>query len=558
MPSFPSRRSLAAVSLAAVVGLTAVTVGGWSVGQLGAATGRAAGGAVNATGAPVIEGPTGGPNAGSGQRRAGGAAVGVPAQLYRAPTLSVPLHNLDPGLAVRGPRPTLRDLMAYQYSNPYVFTMPDAAPSDWQLARPDPLAVQGYADQISVLPGGDLTLHLSGRDPTASVDVFRMGLGDGRRVTGIARVRIAQQVSVGPRLADGLVEETWPASAVLHIGPDWRSGVYLAKLTGSSGGQSYVPFIVRETSPQPLTVVVPTLTWQAYNDFGGSDLYGWVDGPRERAFAVSFDRPFLREDGAALFFRLDFPLIVWLEDHGYTPGYVADLDLHRYPTLATGAKTLVFSGHGEYWTRAMRDHVEAAAAGGTNLAFMAANQAFWQVRLEPSASGAWGRIVVGYKSAVLDPLAAVDPTEATVRFEDPPVNRPPSTLMGLEYGGVVEGIRPMILADGIDTFAPDLGFRPGQQLPGLIADEVDTAPVDFDGLLLGATPVTVTRRTGTVTATAGLWIAPTGSRVFDAGTFDFSWGLDPRYAGALPQFPASPYSHLMARILAWLGAEPKG
>ncbi len=66
---------------------------------------------------------------------------------------------------------------------------------------------------------------------------------------------------------------------------------------------------------------------------------------------MSFDRPFLREDGAALFFRLDFPLIVWLEDHGYTPGYVADLDLHRYPTLATGAKTLVFSGHGEYWTR---------------------------------------------------------------------------------------------------------------------------------------------------------------------------------------------------------------
>src|SRR6478735_6665947 len=125
MPSSPSRRSLAAVSLAAVVGLTAVTVGGWSVGQLGAATGRAAGGAVNPTGAPGIEGPTGGPNAGSGQRRAGGAAVGVPAKLYRAPTLGVPLHNLDPGLAVRGPRPTLRDLMAYQYSNPYVFTMPD-------------------------------------------------------------------------------------------------------------------------------------------------------------------------------------------------------------------------------------------------------------------------------------------------------------------------------------------------------------------------------------------------------------------------------------------------
>jgi len=47
--------------------------------------------------------------------------------------------------------------------------------------------------------------------------------------------------------------------------------------------------------------------------------------------------------------------------------------------------------------------------------------------------------------------------------------------------------------------------------------------------------------------------SPAGNRVFDAGTFDFSWGLDPRYAAALPGFPADAFTGLTARILAWLG-----
>ena len=59
-----------------------------------------------------------------------------------------------------------------------------------------------------------------------------------------------------------------------------------------------------------------------------------------------------------------------------------------------------------------------------------------------------------------------------------------------------------------------------------------------------------------IAAAAGLWINPSGGRVFDAGTFDFSWGLDPRYAAALPGFPATAFSQLTARILAWAGAEP--
>ena len=114
----------------------------------------------------------------------------------------------------------------------------------------------------------------------------------------------------------------------------------------------------------------------------------------------------------------------------------------------------------------------------------------------------------------------------------------------------------MEVGAGMSTFAPNLGLVPGQRLPGLIADEIDEVDSAYTGILLGATPLEVVKHGGTVTAAAGLWISPSGNHVFDAGTFDFSWGLDPRYSAALPRFPGEAFTGLMQRILAWLGARP--
>jgi hypothetical protein len=476
--------------------------------------------------------------------------------LFVAPPLDGPLVDLDPGLAARGPRPTLAQLNTYEFGNPAVLLLRNATPLDWQLGHPDQVAVAGYADEVSVLAGQDIGLHLSGIDGRARLDVFRVGRNDARHMLTIPDIAISRQPEVAPRAWDGLVDENWPRTVTLHTGSDWPSGVYLGKLTGASGGDSYVIFIVRPARPSPITVVVPMMTYQAYNDYGGADLYGWTGGPNPRAYKVSFNRPYDHSWGAALFFRLDFPLIVWLEDHGYEPGYVADVDLARDPGLALGATSLLFSGHGEYWTGGIRDVVEAAAAGGTNLGFFGANQAFWQSRLEADASSRPDRVLVCYKAARFDPLTESSPGSATVRFEEAPVNRPPARLMGLEYAGVVVGLHAMVVGPGITLFDPQSPLRPGQELPGLIGDEVDEVSGSFSGVLLGATPVTVTEHPGTVIAGMSLWVAPSGNNVFDAGTFNFSWGLDPRYAAALPGFPAAAYQDLAARILAWLGARP--
>jgi hypothetical protein len=476
---------------------------------------------------------------------------------YRAPELRRPLRDLDPGLAARGPRPSLQALASsYQYGDPAVMLARSPGGGDWRLSKPDQAAVRGYADRVSVMPGASIGIALRGNDPWADLDVYRMGRGDARAVLHIAHVAISPGAEASPEALTGRVEERWQIATRFTVGADWASGLYLVKLTGASGGQSYVLFVVRALRPGALTVVVPTMTYQAYNDYGGADLYGWDRGPQRRAFVVSYDRPYSEQFGAGLFFRLDFPLVVWLEDHGYAPDYVADVDLAHDPGLLGDVKTLVFSGHSEYWTGTMRDAVERAAGTGANVAFFGANQAFWQVRLGPDAVGSWDRDITCYKSAALDPEAARNPAGATVRFGDPPVNRPPSLLIGEKYGGIIDSLLPMTIGSGIAHFAPNVGLSAGERLPGLVGEEVDELHPGFSGLPLGLTGLDVVEHPGEILVGTSVWINPRGGRVFDAGTFDYSWGLDPRYSADLPGFPAAAFSDLTARILAWLGTQP--
>ncbi len=521
---------------------------------------------------PSGSGPSGGaaPGASSATSGASGipaspspAASGQPtpsppsAADYVAPPLARPLRNLDPGLATRDRRPTAAALAEFQSGLPLHLVRATAGPLDWRLARPSFTGVRGYAGVVSVAPGGVVPVHLAGADRTARLDVFRMGVGDATHLATVTGIPLVNLKGTAPQLGDGRVEEDWPVSYRLAIPRDWRSGYYLVKLTGSSGRDSYISFVVRATARASLMVVLPVMTYQAYNAYGGSSLYAWTDGPQPRAYAASFDRPYADAWGAGLFMRLDFPLVVWLEDHGYAPAYVSDYDVALRPSLIRGAKTLIFTGHGEYWTGALRDTVDAVSAKGTSLAFFGANQAFWQSRLVPSSGGDPNRVLLSYKSARLDPIASTDPGATTTRFQEPPVNRPPSDLMGLEYGGVVmNGLQALVVGPGITRFAPDVGLKPGDRLPGLIGGEIDSPPARFEGLLLGQTPVTVRRTPSSSTAASAVWIRPSGGRVFDAGTFDWAWGLDPRYAAAMPGFPADAFAQLNARILAWLGAQP--
>ena len=459
---------------------------------------------------------------------------------------------------IGGPRPNVAELLRqYQYGEPPVPLFPGARAGDWRLDRPDLNAVAGYAGQTSVLPGGSVDLHIRSVGPTVRLDVFRVGAGDAQHLLTIRDVPTGWHADAAADPATGRVEDHWPVTETLAIPPAWQSGFYLVKCSLPDGRASYIPFVVRPAAPAPLLVVVPMLTYEAYNGWGGTDLYGWYRGPRPRAVEASFDRPFEHGYGAGMLFRLDFPLWVWLEDHGYHPAYATDIDIARDPALVTQARTVILSGHPEYWLRGDRDALDAAQRAGVGILGMGADMGYWQVRLAPSAGGTPDRTVVCWKSATEDPLAASEPLDTTGAFADPPLSRPVQDLLGEAYGGVVAGLHPLVVGPGIAAFSPESGMRAGQALPGLVGDEVDLVSRQPGAVILGATPVDLTGHPPG-TAGASAWVTPGGAHVFDAGTFDWSWGLDPRYAAALPGFPADSFGRLMADLLAWAGTPEPG
>ncbi|MBV9915837.1 MAG: hypothetical protein JO153_04975 [Solirubrobacterales bacterium] len=74
------------------------------------------------------------------------------------------------------------------------------------------------------------------------------------------------------------------------------------------------------------------------------------------------------------------------------------------------------AGHDEYWTKTMRDAWEAARDAGVNLAFMGANDSYWQVGYEDG-----GRTLVGYKAS---PDPDPEPGQKTTQFRQMSPARP--------------------------------------------------------------------------------------------------------------------------------------
>lgn len=129
----------------------------------------------------------------------------------------------------------------------------------------------------------------------------------------------------------------------------------------------------------------------------------------------------------------DFQMIRWLEKQGREVAYSTSLDTHSRPDLLWRHQAWISLGHDEYWSHEMRANIEAALQQGLHLGFFGANDVYWQSRFEDSPLGP-DHVLVCYKLAALDPFftgAGGQPKDldrVTVRFRDPPVNRPTAKL----------------------------------------------------------------------------------------------------------------------------------
>ena len=290
---------------------------------------------------------------------------------------------------------------------------------------------EGYFDATSLRCGESTKLTLVGA-VKAKVSVYRMGYYQG----------------VGARrMATISVKDGWNFVASEKYLP----GQYLFKLQAPNHAATFIPLVISNpTFKSDLTFVSSVLTWQSYNQWGGSSLYKGPDGKREtRAAIVSFLRPY-DGDGSGQFQYMEFPVIKAAEKLGLSINYATDFDLDSNSHLLDKTKSIVLGGHSEYWTTKMRDAVEKAVDRGVNLIVLGGNTAYNRIDIQ-------GNEITNIKT-----------------WRD--LGRPEVTLLGSQY--LTLGFkRDMVIETNLWPF--DI-LPKGAVIKGVVGYEADT-PITFNG-----------------------------------------------------------------------------
>ena len=444
--------------------------------------------------------------------------------------------------------------------------LPGNPSSEWDISGAGDSTIQGFATDISVNQGGVVNFKINTPANGYRLDIYRMGYygGNGaRKVASLSYSGPQNQPACLTNSGTGLLDcGNWTSQASWTVPSSAISGIYFARAVRTdTGGASHIVFIVRnDTSHSDILFQTSDLTWQAYNDYGGKNLYGCGSFDLScRAFKVSYNRPFHTRvfEPESWVFNAEYPMVRWLEANGYDISYSTGVDAERNAALIRNHKVWMSNGHDEYWSGGERASVQAARDAGVHLAFFSGNTMFWKTRWENSIDGSSTpyRTLVCYKethaNAVIDPA---DPPTWTGTWRDPRFSppadggRPENALVGTLFrmNGGQNGTITVPQADGkmrfwrntsvatlgagqVATLAPgtigaefdddeDNGFRPA----GLF-ELSSTSFTDSSNVLLDYGS---TYGSGTVVHKMTLYKAPGGAIVFAAGTYQWSWGLD--------------------------------
>jgi hypothetical protein len=355
---------------------------------------------------------------------------------------------------------------------------------DWdirQLGPPD--AIEGYAGQASVLAGEPVPLFVSARARSFRVRAYRMGWYGGdlaRLVWQSPSLRGGRQRRPSLTPGTNTVAADWGPSVTVPT-DGWPDGAYLLRLDAETGAQRFVPLTIRSPRTDGRVVIKNSVaTWQAYNLWGGYDLYNGPGGLADydnRSLAVSLDRPY-DLTGAYLFLAHERNLIQLAERIGVPLAYETSGDLAADPGLLAGASALISGGHDEYWTPAERASVTAARDAGVNLAFLGANAMFRRIRLAATPLGG-GRLVICYKSSYQrDPLYGKDNALVTNDYREPPDPDPESAVTGVLYESNPTDAAYVVTSPDAWMFA-GTGVRAGTRFPGLVGIEYDRVNPDY-------------------------------------------------------------------------------
>jgi hypothetical protein len=384
--------------------------------------------------------------------------------------------------------------------------------------------MMGYAGQYSVLPGQPITLYASTTAPSFVVRAFRIGWynGDKARLLYTSPSTPGHQQAASA-LASGTntVACSWEPSLTIPT-DDWPEGSYLLRMDSETGPQRYVPITVRSASTAGKVVIKnSTATWQAYNTWGGYDLYNGPGGSADynnRSLAVSLDRPY-DQNGAYYFTWHEQNFVSLAEQLGLPLAYTTSNDLATDSSLLTGASALFCLGHDEYWTPEERAYVTAARDAGVNVAFLGANTCFRRTRLDSTQLGA-NRLVLCYKTSYAqDPLYGTNDALVTNDYREPPAPNPESSMTGVLYESNPVDAAYVVASPDSWVFA-GTGVQKGTSITGLVGIEYDRVnpvyPVPRPIEVLAHSPLTC-RGVNSYSDTA-YYTTTSGAGVFATGT----------------------------------------
>ena len=438
--------------------------------------------------------------------------------------------------------------------------------ADWRLSNTAHRGeIEGYADRVSAGAGDTIALFVSTIAPSFHVEAYRMGyyqgLG-GRLIWKSADVSGIRQARPTVTYGTNMVEAHWDRSLSVRIDGSWPPGDYLFKLVASTGQQYYTPLTVRDDASRAVYLIQNSVTtWQAYNLWGGYDLYEGLGGGgssfTNRARVVSFDRPYKIGDGSGDFLGSEYPLVSLVESLGLDVTYTTSLDVDQEPPSLLRHRVFVSLGHDEYWSLSMRQAAVAAHDAGVNFMFLAANAIYRHIRLTPSPLGP-DRHEIDYKSAHEDPLLGKDNADVTVDWRDPPNSWPEESLIG-DYYQCNPVKYDLVVSDASSWVYAGTGLSNGDRLPDVVGSEYDRyvpgipgAPSNVD--VVGHSPVRCGGRADFADVT--YYSAASGAGVFATGTTGWIAHLDPNCSG--PKCAGAALTRITQNVLAAFGAGPAG
>jgi hypothetical protein len=443
--------------------------------------------------------------------------------------------------------------------------------------------VAGYVAAPAISPGHMQRVYVDAPGTSSvRIRIFRIGWyggAGGREVLVSDPLRAVRQRPCAHSFRTGLTECDWHPTLSFRIPSALPTGVYIVNLSSRQGERDCL-FVVRSSTPRPLLAQLPTSTYEAYNAWGGDNLYpGGADRVgitgTTQGVEVSYDRPYDSDTGAGQFFARDVAMVWFLERYGYPVAYTTSESVDADPAQLRGHRALLDFGHSEYWSQRQAAAFARARDHGTSLVFLSSDTMAWRVRYTTasraaSQAGRPGQTIVAYKEyASRDP----DRADPTGRLGDGG-----APLTGSAYSGCITPRLPM---PGPPTYRyypwiPAPGLHPGwlfahtgvtaaTEIPGIVGYELDarTAASPSGAETIGSgvggcmapEPGEPVATFGRNLAQTTLYTARSGALVFSAGTLGWELGLEP-VPSASPNAPRAPdprvvgmTRNLLARVL---------